>query len=207
MTNRMDPRVVRTRRLLRNALFELLEERDLQQLTIQDIADRATVKRPTFYLHYEDKESFVLQCIGDILNELREAVDSTPDAYGLPFSPDEPHPVFVRMFRHIAERYPIYSALLVRNRIPAFADGLLAVLHDFVERGVNETEPDDGNLTASREVVVKYVEAAFLEVIAWWVEKGMPYSEQEIAAQLMNLSVRGPYRTNPTRLRERGSDS
>ncbi|MFB9330750.1 TetR/AcrR family transcriptional regulator [Paenibacillus aurantiacus] len=206
MSNRMDPRVVRTRRLLRNALFDLLKERDIQQVTIRDIAERAKVKRPTFYLHYTDKDAFVLQCISDILDELRVAVGFDPP-FAHDFAASEPHPVFVRMFRHIADHYPIYSALLVRNRIPAFAEGLLAVLHEFVQSGIDKTEPDDANLTANREVIVKFVESAFLEVIVWWVEKGMPYSEENIAAQLMNLSLHGPYKRNPIRLERRGSDS
>jgi hypothetical protein len=41
------------------------------------------------------------------------------------------------------------------------------------------------------------VESAFLEVIIWWIEKGMHISEKEMAFQLMNLSIKGPYNHNP----------
>ena len=51
----LDPRVKRTRQLLIQAFIELLREKDFQSLTVQDIAERATVNRVTFYAHFEDK--------------------------------------------------------------------------------------------------------------------------------------------------------
>jgi AcrR family transcriptional regulator len=53
--NAADPRVKRTRQLIELAFEELLKERGFQALTVQDIADRATVNRATFYAHFEDK--------------------------------------------------------------------------------------------------------------------------------------------------------
>ncbi len=50
-----DPRITRTRRLLQNALTELLSEKNFPDITVGDIADRATVNRATFYAHFEDK--------------------------------------------------------------------------------------------------------------------------------------------------------
>jgi AcrR family transcriptional regulator len=52
---RVDPRIKRTRQLLRRALMELVTEKSFQAITVQDIADRATVNRVTFYAHFEDK--------------------------------------------------------------------------------------------------------------------------------------------------------
>jgi AcrR family transcriptional regulator len=52
---RVDPRVKRTRQLLVQAFNELLEEKSFDAMTVQDIADRATVNRATFYAHFKDK--------------------------------------------------------------------------------------------------------------------------------------------------------
>jgi AcrR family transcriptional regulator len=51
----VDPRVKRTRKLLQQALMELLEDRRFADITIQDITERATVNRATFYAHFPDK--------------------------------------------------------------------------------------------------------------------------------------------------------
>ncbi|MEI0740214.1 TetR/AcrR family transcriptional regulator [Paenibacillus sp. JTLBN-2024] len=195
---RIDPRVIRTQRLLKNALFDLLEEQNYEQVTVQDIADRATVKRATFYLHYNDKQDLVNQCIDELLAELSESIrNSNDDPIQFDFSSGQAHPIFIRMFKHVSERFRQYQALLVKNRIAAFTAGLLDVLHNFISEGINMTEPDDSNLSARREVVIKYVESAFLELIIWWVENQMPYKEEEMAEMLMNLSILGPYRVRP----------
>ncbi len=51
----VDPRVRRTRQLLQQAFLELFQEKSFLAITVQDIAERATVNRATFYAHFEDK--------------------------------------------------------------------------------------------------------------------------------------------------------
>ncbi len=54
--NANDPRVKRTRQLLLQAFMALLEEKqNIHSISVQDIAERATVNRATFYAHFEDK--------------------------------------------------------------------------------------------------------------------------------------------------------
>jgi len=53
--NEADPRVKRTRKLLEDALMELLAEKSFDAITVQDIADRSTINRATFYTHFVDK--------------------------------------------------------------------------------------------------------------------------------------------------------
>jgi AcrR family transcriptional regulator len=50
-----DPRIRRTRQLLQGALRTLLQAKNFEGLSVQDIADAATVNRATFYDHYTDK--------------------------------------------------------------------------------------------------------------------------------------------------------
>src|SRR5258707_7406050 len=51
----VDPRVKRTRQLLQKALMELFTEKSMEEISIQDITERATVNRATFYAHFSDK--------------------------------------------------------------------------------------------------------------------------------------------------------
>lgn len=53
--NEADPRVKRTRKLLQEALLALLAEKNFDAITVQDIAERSTINRATFYSHFEDK--------------------------------------------------------------------------------------------------------------------------------------------------------
>lgn len=68
-----DPRIIRTRRLLFQALGELLEEKSFEAITMQDIAERSTLNRGTIYLHYKDKSELLEAMIGGEFGEVFEA--------------------------------------------------------------------------------------------------------------------------------------
>lgn len=65
---KVDPRVKRTRKLLEDALRELMNERAYGEIAIGDIADRATVNRATFYAHFEDKAHLAATLMRDDLH-------------------------------------------------------------------------------------------------------------------------------------------
>jgi AcrR family transcriptional regulator len=52
---KVDPRIIRTRRLLMDAFLKLTIKKDFKDITIKDITDEATVNRATFYSHFQDK--------------------------------------------------------------------------------------------------------------------------------------------------------
>lgn len=56
---KIDPRILRSRRMLIDALARLLTQKSFEEISVQDIADEATLNRATFYLHYPDKSSLL----------------------------------------------------------------------------------------------------------------------------------------------------
>jgi AcrR family transcriptional regulator len=54
-----DPRILRSRRMLMDALTSLLTQKEFDDISIQEIADEATLNRATFYLHYPDKNALL----------------------------------------------------------------------------------------------------------------------------------------------------
>lgn len=65
-----DLRVIRTRKLLSNALFELLQTKKFDELSVLDICEKAMVHRATFYNHFEDKSHLLEFCLEDLQEEL-----------------------------------------------------------------------------------------------------------------------------------------
>jgi AcrR family transcriptional regulator len=68
-----DPRIVRSRRMLMDALFKLLTEKEFDTISIQEIADEATLNRATFYLHYPDKNALLQAMTAARFRELIQA--------------------------------------------------------------------------------------------------------------------------------------
>jgi AcrR family transcriptional regulator len=67
-----DPRILRSRRMLMDALAKLLTKKEFDQISVQEIADEATLNRATFYLHYQDKAA-LLQAMTEF--RFRELID------------------------------------------------------------------------------------------------------------------------------------
>jgi|SRR5579859_8032069 len=69
---RVDPRVKRSRKMLQNAFDELLVEKGFPNITVNDIAERASVNRATFYLHFEDKYALLRYNLRESFTQLLE---------------------------------------------------------------------------------------------------------------------------------------
>jgi AcrR family transcriptional regulator len=67
-----DPRILRSRRMLMDSLAKLLTTKEFEQISVQEIADEATLNRATFYLHYQDKAA-LLQAMTE--TRFRELID------------------------------------------------------------------------------------------------------------------------------------
>jgi AcrR family transcriptional regulator len=58
-TGTTDPRILRSRRMLMESLARLLKKKEFEDISVQEIADDATLNRATFYLHYPDKNALL----------------------------------------------------------------------------------------------------------------------------------------------------
>jgi AcrR family transcriptional regulator len=54
-----DPRVLRSRQMLMESLLRLLARKEFADISVQEIADEATLNRATFYLHYPDRNALL----------------------------------------------------------------------------------------------------------------------------------------------------
>ncbi|MBB5326432.1 TetR/AcrR family transcriptional regulator [Tunturiibacter gelidoferens] len=66
----VDPRILRTRKLLQQALVKLMEKKEFDAISVQDIAEQATINRATFYDHYTDKFALLECTVGSRFMEL-----------------------------------------------------------------------------------------------------------------------------------------
>src|SRR3984885_11749693 len=64
-TGTTDPRILRSRRMLMDSLVKLLKKKEFEDISVQEIADDATLNRATFYLHYPDKNA-LLQAMTEV---------------------------------------------------------------------------------------------------------------------------------------------
>lgn len=67
-----DLRVMKTQRAIRRSFVELLKEERFENITVQEIIERAEINRKTFYNHYRDKYDLADRCMESIAEGIRE---------------------------------------------------------------------------------------------------------------------------------------
>ncbi|TCP29204.1 TetR family transcriptional regulator [Scopulibacillus darangshiensis] len=196
---RLDPRVKRTRQLLKDALISLIMENDYNLITVRDITERATLNRVTFYLHYSDKDDLMKQSTDELLEELTDSVASIGEvSESFDFRGTQPHPTFVQLFEQIGQHSDFYLVMLKGKVMPHFSLKVMSILTEYISSGLASVEPDDQGLTVQREIVERYIGSAFFGVIMWWLENDLPYTAKQMAAKLMRLANKGPYKEIPS---------
>src|SRR6202022_214366 len=70
---KIDPRIRRTRQMLFQAFEELLAEKAFDQISVQDLAERSTLNRATFYDHFPDKFALLEAMMGERFATLIDA--------------------------------------------------------------------------------------------------------------------------------------
>lgn len=66
----MDKRISRTKKLIEDAFIELLQEKEVSEITVKQLCDKAQISRSTFYDHYEDYFTFLKSINGQIVENL-----------------------------------------------------------------------------------------------------------------------------------------
>ncbi|OKP97156.1 TetR/AcrR family transcriptional regulator [Paenibacillus sp. P46E] len=187
-TPRTDPRVLRTRELLRNALIELLEEMDVQKISVNRIAERAKINRVTFYLHYRDIPDMLEKLADDMVEDINQVVHSNykrKSETGI----QEDWPVLESLLKHIAENAKFYKVVFTSRRSTIFTDRLFSLMAEMISARVNGKEISVGqsNVTIQKDIAVWYGSAALIGTIVAWLRNDMPYTPAYLARQITSL--------------------
>lgn len=171
---KVDRRILKSQESMKKAVIELMTEKNFDDITIQDIADRANINRGTIYLHYQDKFDLLDKLIEAHINELREMGDW---ACKLDWSN-----ALLPFFEYFEKNYLFFSTMLASKGAPSFRNRLI----DFVMIGFKEEiDKESGrNTDLNEDVMLQYAGTAYVGVIEWWIRNGMPYSPKVIAKQV-----------------------
>jgi AcrR family transcriptional regulator len=182
----MDRRIQRTRRLLRDALMQLILERGYDSLTVQDITDQANLGRATFYLHYKDKEELLISSMTETVDELIKELDLSPQNLLTGARPPS-----LIMFEHAQGNNSLYRVLLTANGmgrlVSKLRNHLAQVIRPAIEGMIDAL--DIKTLAVPVEIIVQHVAGSQLAMLTWWLEQGMPYSPEEMAGIMRKLSA------------------
>ena len=79
---KQNKRVLLTKRMIKDALIELMDKKDISKITISDVCSIAEVNRSTFYSHYKDIGEVLTDAEDDIIAKLPKVNDQKQDLRG-----------------------------------------------------------------------------------------------------------------------------
>ena len=72
MEKKLDLRVIKTRAALTDALYHLMSEKSLNEITVTELCDRAVIRKATFYKHFRDKTELLVYMIQEMMRQAEE---------------------------------------------------------------------------------------------------------------------------------------
>jgi AcrR family transcriptional regulator len=187
--NDLDRRIQKTRHLLQNALAELVEEKEYNDITIQEILDRANVGRSTFYTHFEHKD----QLLRSLLTGLKEMFEEggKQSAAGDKSLADNGALLPLRALQFVEQNHRLFKALLGQHghgpRNNPFYDYLFGATREHFRLMIGREKSD----TRGIEVATHYYTSAAMGVLEWWVDSDMVCSAEEAFQTLNQLTLHG----------------
>lgn len=173
-----DRRTLKTRRAICDALAELLTEKSLNKVTVQEIADKADVNRVTFYKHYLD--------VYDLYDKIEQEILVEMGLLTLRLEELPSEQFFSYLISYIDENRPAFRMIVspntpwdLKNKIDKLLTGLLLKM---------QSEKKETDITDQVVCYQAHYRAhGFLSVIFKWVADGFKEPKELIIRVLSEL--------------------
>lgn len=189
-TANTDRRIARSKRALRTALIELMEERGLDGLSVNDLCARADLNRGTFYNHFHDKDDLLTTLEDEVIADLERIQEQMQGLTVMDLVRyrvrKQPLPFLVNLFDYLREQGDFLHAVTGSGGdirfAPRLRDSVCANLIQSILHERYRTNP-----TPFVQYYVAFYASAYLGVIEHWIETGMQESSEEMALIFMRL--------------------
>lgn len=179
MSRKEDPRTIRTRHALKQAVITLLQEGEsLNQLTVQKVAKKAGLNRTTFYLHYQDIPDLLAQTTNDVLQELSQIIDVLIQSANISEKTE-----LAELLDYLYEQR---KYLLVLFQVEQFEQHLQQDL----TRLINARRARVDKLSTRGKVEATIKAASLVGILMWWLRDGLHHSS-EFMVEHITLMYRG----------------
>jgi AcrR family transcriptional regulator len=177
-----DRRIRKTKTALKQAFIELLTQKDIKDISVRELTDRADVNRGTFYLHYRDMYDFFQNIEGEVLAQFENFIQ-TYQSHPTPLQVS----VLLNLFQYIADNVQVFRAIL-RTGETRFLDRLIEICRpkdkgEF-RRFYKHWKPEHYQYNYD------FIAYGAVAMMRHWLEQGMPETPEYMAhmAEQMILS-------------------
>ena len=186
MEKKEDRRVTRTRRMLRQALVNLMREKPVSAITVRVLCDACEINRGTFYAHYSDVSSLLTSIEEELFEKLQTMLAEISTREML--TQGRAGPAIVTLFEFLKENEDICRMLLCDNGDPAFIERVRAFVRTEVLSDWRQLFSDDGE---RQEYTLAFLVAGSLGLVQRWLDGGLETPPAGIAQMLTDFITKG----------------
>lgn len=118
---------VRSRKLIKVALADLLQEKPLDKITVTDVVKRAEINRGTFYAHYTDIPDVIHHLIQETFSNIQEVFSQEPKSIS-----DVPHLLLTEVQRLLTEDLDLYRKIMSSGAAALMQEQLVNVVLEYL---------------------------------------------------------------------------
>lgn len=172
-------RVKMTKRLMKDSLIELLDEKPLEKITVTEICKNADVNRSTFYAYYEDIAMLMLEIEDEVLEHVTVYADNFND-----YTDKKMLEVFEEFFEYVRENARLFRVLMIRHDNSSFNHRML----DAVMNKYKLSLEYNGEFPAKYTYV--YSVSGVIGILGEWIDSDFSISSKELAKMVLQLCIK-----------------
>ncbi len=167
-------RVQMTRRLIKEALIELMEDHEFSKITISEVCERADINRSTFYSHYRDTRDVLTDAEDDIIARLPKVDNSEENI----------RDAIKSVLSFIKENSELISIMVVKRKDDSFMQKLLS---NVLARYEHLSKIKDEVMT---RMAYTFCTSGIMGIIKVWIESDFAISLDSFTDIALSLAVK-----------------
>ncbi|MBN8581081.1 MAG: TetR/AcrR family transcriptional regulator C-terminal domain-containing protein [Anaerolineae bacterium] len=179
----IDPRVKRTRRLLRDALVSLILKKDFASITIKEVTERAEVAYITFYRHYESLDQLLMEVLNEGLAELMTHIETLAKQSDTSALETEGRLIF----EYIEQKADLFRILLKSQSVTRVRRKVVGNIAAIFQKSCVPLERLGDQVTIN--IASNHIATSLLSLIEWWLENNMKPSPMEMGKVYKSLII------------------
>jgi AcrR family transcriptional regulator len=171
---------LRSRKLIIDALADILQEKPLDKITVTEVVARAGINRGTFYAHYADVPDVIHHLIDDTFSQIRDAISTLP-----PRTEDLPRVLLTQVQQILEADLNFYQKVLSSSASTFLQEQLVNILLEYILQQVAMISPE---MARQSELMIRFCAGGLASLYRDWFAGKLPISLDALTEQACALA-------------------
>lgn len=179
-----DKRVIKTKNAIKKAFMELMYQKDINKITVSDIAERALINRSTFYLHYSD----VLAVWNEIEDEIADRILANVADFDISNVDESISRLFSTMNKNTKDMDAFNTYILKSTNSKYIIERLKEIMIESSMKGYIAVNPD---YKPEAKYLITFIASGTIDTYIKWADSGDKNISLETLGNVVSAGIKG----------------